>query len=87
MGLIGIPRQIQSYLRFPLNPKDLTLFLLKALLTGKAINKTLPEAINATPVAQIVTRKETPGVMAQTNLRDREAERLKLVRSGRCQQS
>ena len=54
---------------------------LKALLTGKAIDKNLPDAISAAPVAQIVTRKEDPGVMAQANLRDREAERLKLVRS------
>ncbi len=54
---------------------------LKALLTGKAIDKTLPEANNAAPVVQIVTRKEDPGMMAQANLRDREAEKLKLIRS------
>jgi hypothetical protein len=54
---------------------------LKALLTGKAIDKALPDVITGDPVVQSVIKNEDPGLMAQASLRDRETEKLKLVRS------
>ena len=54
---------------------------LKALLTGKAVDKSLPSIVSVSPVEQIVPRPEAPGVQAQENLRKREAEKLRIVRS------
>ena len=54
---------------------------LKALLTGKAVDKSLP-AVDSVPSAeQVVPQPEDPGVKAQVNLRNREAEKLRIVRS------
>jgi hypothetical protein len=54
---------------------------LKALLTGKAIDKSLPAVTSVSPVEQIVPQPEAPGVQAQENLRKREAEKLRIVRA------
>ncbi|MCX6068486.1 MAG: hypothetical protein NT121_22515, partial [Chloroflexi bacterium] len=54
---------------------------LKALLTGKAVDKSLPAVLSVSPVEKIVPQPEAPGVQAQENLRKREAEKLRIVRS------
>lgn len=54
---------------------------LKALLTGKAVDKPLPAVNNLLPTEQVVSRSEDPGVHAQANFRDREAEKLRTIRS------
>lgn len=54
---------------------------LKALLTGKAVDKSLPAVVSVSPVEQVVPRPEAPGLQAQANLRNREAEKLRIVRS------
>jgi hypothetical protein len=54
---------------------------LKALLTGKAVDRSLPTVVSASAVEQVVPRPEAPGVQAQANLRNREAEKLRIVRS------
>ena len=54
---------------------------LKALLTGKAVDKSLPAIESISSVEQAVPPLEDPGVKAQANLRNREAEKLKVVRS------
>ena len=54
---------------------------LKALLTGKPVDRPLPPVVSVTPAEQVVLRLEDPAGQAQANLRDREAEKLKIVRS------
>ena len=54
---------------------------LKALWTGKAVDKSLSAVISVPPVEQIVPQQEGPGVKAHASLRNREAEKLRIVRS------
>ena len=54
---------------------------LKALLAGKAVDKALPQVVSVTRAEQVVLRAEDPAGQAQANLRDREVEKLKIVRS------
>jgi Initiator Replication protein len=54
---------------------------LKALLTGKAVDKSFPAVGSVSPAEEARPRPEDPGVQAQTNLRNREAEKLRIVRS------
>ena len=54
---------------------------LKALLTGKAVDKSLPAVGSVSLDQDVLPRPEDPGVQAQTNLRNREAEKLRIVRS------
>lgn len=54
---------------------------LKAILTGKAIDKSLPAVIAAPSAEQVEPRPEDPGVKAQEIMRNRETEKLKIVRS------
>lgn len=54
---------------------------LKALLTGKAVDKPIPDVFNAPSAVQVELLPEDPGVKAQEILRKREAEKLKIVRS------
>ena len=54
---------------------------LKALLTGKAVDKSLPAVGNVSPDESALPRPEDPGVQAQANLRNREAEKLRIART------
>lgn len=53
---------------------------LKALLTGKAVDKSFTD-IGVLPAEQITPPTEDPGMKSQANLRNREAEKLRIVRS------
>lgn len=54
---------------------------LKALLTGKAVDKSLPAVIGAPSAEQVEPLPVDPGVKAQEIMRNRETEKLKIVRS------
>jgi hypothetical protein len=54
---------------------------LKALLTGKAVDKSLPPVVCAPSAEQDEPVPEDPGVKAQSVMRNREAEKLKIARS------
>ena len=53
---------------------------LKSLLAGRVIDKPDPEDSARTIVEKAEAKKVDPGVQAQANLREREAEKLKIVR-------
>lgn len=53
---------------------------LKALLTGRVIDKPAPEEYQPEVIKKVVTKKENPAVQAQANLREREVEKLTTVR-------
>lgn len=53
---------------------------LKALLTGRVIDKPAPEEYQPEVIEKVVTKKENPAVQAQANLREREVEKLTTVR-------
>jgi len=53
---------------------------LKALLKGRVIDKSAPEENQSVVIEKVVMKKEHPGVLAQANLREREAEKLTIVR-------
>lgn len=54
---------------------------LKTLLTGKAVDKSLPAVVTVSPAEQVAPRLEAPGEQTLANLRSREVEKLKIVRS------
>jgi hypothetical protein len=53
---------------------------LKALLTGRVIDKPAPEEYQPEVIEKVVTKKADPAVQAQANLREREVEKLTVVR-------
>lgn len=53
---------------------------LKALLTGRVIDKPAPEEYQPDVIEKVVTKKADPAVQAQANLREREVEKLTVVR-------
>ena len=53
---------------------------LKSLLAGRVIDKPDPEDSARTIIEKAEAKKVDPGVQAQANLREREAEKLKIVR-------
>lgn len=53
---------------------------LKSLLTGRVIDKPAPEKDQPKVIQQVVMKKADPGVQTQANLRERESEKLAIVR-------
>ena len=53
---------------------------LKSLLTGRVIDKPAPEKSQPEMIQQVVMKKADPGVQTQANLRERESEKLAIVR-------
>lgn len=54
---------------------------LKALLKDRVIDKSAPEEYQPNLIDIVVTKKEHPGVLAQASLREREVEKLAIVRT------
>lgn len=53
---------------------------LKSLLTGRVIDKPATEQHQPDVIEQVITKKAHPGLQAEAHLRERDAEKLKIVR-------
>lgn len=75
----GIER-LEARLAMPGTPILSRHAYLKTLLIGKAIDKPAPIEYQTDIVEKLVVQKTDPGIQAQTNLRQRDSEKLAIVR-------